>query len=268
MLKQLRVPLGVTVWLAGVVGFYLQLRASSLSEWLQSVILVGWVAVGLVIFSFLIGRELGVSRSKHLDGENTSLGIIRSFRRRDLDRIKPINQRIQKATTDIFFIGLSLPKLDNSTGLLEKKAREGVRVRLLVPDPCEKWLVLAIARFLMREGPYPLELSWFFNNFLPIWQKVPTHLEVRVHNQLPTVTGSIFDSKEGNIEIYMFGWKTDERFIFELDYDSAAIDCRANLEKLWRSATLLTSEDDFQKRISAANEIVYKHAGNHQDEPA
>jgi hypothetical protein len=256
MLKQIGVGLGVIAWIAGAVGFYLQLRASGLSEALQGAILVAWIAAGLIFVSFMLGREFGESGGVQPRDSMATAGVIQLFRRRDVDGKKPLGERIRRTTSDIFFSGLSLPKLDNYTGLLEGKARDGVRVRLLVPDPCEKWLIIAIAKFLDREGPYPRELSWFFNNFLPIWKRVPERFEVRVHKQLPTVTGAMFDGKEGNIEIYMHGWKTDERMILELDYEGAAKDCRMNLEKLWSEATPLTSEIAFQTRVKAADEVA------------
>lgn len=255
MWKKVGIALGAIAWIAGTLGFFLQLRTSGLSEWAQSAIFVGWISVALLIISFMIGREWGIKRNSNFNGKNSSMGIIRSFRRRELDNIMPINQSIMNASSDILFIGLSLPKLDNSTGLLEKKALDGVRIRLLVPDPCEKSLILTISRFLEREATYARELSWFFNNFLPIWEKSPNHFEVRVHNYMPTVTASIFDCKEGSIEIYMFGWKTDERFMLALDFGGLAKDCRANLEKLWDASTPLTSKADFKKRISAAEQL-------------
>jgi hypothetical protein len=217
-----------------------------------------------MVVSFVVGRELGQASSE----ANISAGVIRLFRRRNVERMSPLSERIRAATSDIFFLGLSLPKLDNYTGLLEEKARNGVRVRLLVPDPCEKWLVVAIAKFLMREGPYPRELSWFFNNFLPVWKRVADHFEVRVHKILPTVTASMFDGKVGNIEIYMHGWKTDERLILELDFSGTASDCRANLERLWNVATPLTSEMAFRERIKAADEVIQELGSSSKSEVA
>jgi hypothetical protein len=256
MSKRLEIGFGVIAWIASAVGFYLQLRTSNLPEILQGGIIVAWIAAGLIVISFVLGRELGAKNSGHSRDILNLAGVVSLYRRRDVEGLKPLSERIKSSNSDIFFSGLSLPKLDNYTGMLEEKARSGVHVRLLVPDPCEKWLIIALAKFLMREGPYPRELSWFFNNFLPVWKRSPEFFEVRVHKQLPTVTGAMFDYKEGNIEIYMHGWKTDERIILELDYDGNAKDCRANLERLWTEATPISSEATFQERITAADIIV------------
>jgi len=255
MLKRLGIGFGILAWLAGAVSFYLQLRTSALSESVQVAVLAGWIATGMIVLAYLLGLEVGHRKAgKSLQ----DLGILRALRRAALDKAAPLSNRIQNATSDIFFMGLSLPNLDAFTGLLEDKARSGVQVRLLVADPCEEWLVLAIARFLRREGPYPRELSWFFNNFLPVWKRVPNTFLVRVYKKMPTMSASMFDGKQGNVALYMYGWRTADRLILELDFDGTARDWKANLDMIWHEATPLSSEEMFRERIEAADRIAQR----------
>jgi hypothetical protein len=71
MLKKVGIALGVLAWIAGTLGFYLQLRTSGLLEWVQAAIIVGWIATGFIVISFLAGRELGSKNlpSKSIDDE-------------------------------------------------------------------------------------------------------------------------------------------------------------------------------------------------------
>jgi hypothetical protein len=251
--KEIGIGLAIIAWLGGAIGFYLQIRTSGLSESVQVALLMGWIAAGVVASAYFLGLEIGNRKAAK---SFQDLGILRGFRRGTVDSAAPSSKFIEKATSDVFFMGLSLPKLDAFTGLLEDKAGNGVQVRLLVPDPREEWLVLAIARFLKREGPYPRELSWFFNNFLPVWKKTPNAFHVRVHKKMPTMTASMFDNKHGTIELYMYGWRTDDRIVLELDYDGKSKDWKANLDTIWHEATPLSSEEMFRECARAADRIA------------
>jgi IclR family KDG regulon transcriptional repressor len=66
MWKRLGIGLSVMAWVSGAAGFYLKLRTSNLSEALQSGILVGWIAIGLIVVSFVIGRGYGETRNGHI----------------------------------------------------------------------------------------------------------------------------------------------------------------------------------------------------------
>ncbi len=261
MLKRIGIGFGILAWLIGGVSFYLQLHTSGLSGPAQIAVLTGCIASGLVILAYLLGLEVGY-RKTGVTLQN--LGILRIFRRADVDKVAPLSSLIQNATSDIFFMGLSLPKLDGFTGLLEDKSCNGVQVRLLVPDPCEKELILTIARFLRREGPYPRELSWFFNNFLPVWKKAPNNFHIRVYKQIPTMSAAMFDGKQGNIELYMYGWRTDDRLILELNFGGTARDWKANLEMIWHEAIPLSSENMFHERIEAADRITEMLKSKHK----
>ncbi len=260
MIKRLGVGLTVLAWLGGVVGFYLQLRTSGLPPSVQTAILVGWIAAGLIVAGIALAHELGrQAGTQRSIGANT--GVIHIVQRREADQAMPLSKQIMSSTADIFFMGLSLSKLDSYTGALEDKARAGVHVRLLVPDPLDMDLIRRIARFLGREGPYPRELSWFFNNFLPVWRNAPQYLEVRVHRQLPLFSACMFDGKEGNVEVYGYGIKTDERTVIELDYDGAAAYYRLSLDRVWNEAIPLSSEANFQDRIRTADAVAAASSG-------
>lgn len=253
MRRPLLIGAGVLGYLAGIVGFYISLKSSGLSGIVQMALFSSIIAVSAVAVAYYSGLEIGRQRTA-ISFRN--LGIVSASRRSDIDRVSPLSSRIQSATSDILFIGLSLPKLDTFTGVLEDKARNGVHVRLLVPDPLEKWLVVAIAKFLRREGPYPRELSWFFNNFLSVWKKKPNNFEVRVHSKMPTISASMFDGRVGNVELYLYGWGTDDRLILELDFADRAKDWKRNLDLLWNEATQLSSERMFLERIDASDRIA------------
>ena len=255
MKKRMMIVFTTLEVVGGVVTYYLKIRTSALTEPVQVALLAVFIGTAVAVWAYLLGLERGhrkVSRSLQ------NLGILRAFRRVNADRTAPLSNFIQNATSDIFFMGLSLPKLDAFTGLLEDKASNGVQIRLLVPDPYEEWLVFAIAKFLKRKGSYPLELSWFFNNFLPIWQKVSSNFHVRVYKQMPTMSATMFDNKQGNVELYMYGWKTDDRLILELDFGGTARDWKANLDMIWHEATPLSSEKMFFERIKRAEIIARK----------
>jgi len=61
-MKKFGLALCVLAWIAGALGFYLQLLTSGLSEWAQTAIFIGWIAAGLIVISFLAGRELGTPK--------------------------------------------------------------------------------------------------------------------------------------------------------------------------------------------------------------
>jgi hypothetical protein len=260
--KPLTIGLALIAWLATVIGFILVLIPVQISEIIKITLLISWVAIGLIVISFLLGRQIGQARSGQLSIAH-SAGIIYAFRRKEIEQILPLNDMILQATSDIFFLGLSLPKLGSCAGILEDQARQGIHVRLLVPDPKEQWLVLAIGRFLQREEPFPRELSWFFNNFLPIWKRVPNTFEIRVHKQLPSLTASMFDGKKGFIEIYMYGWSLDDRLQFEVDFAETGRDYKENLNRLWNEATPLNTPEAFIERINAVDEIIHQSKQNH-----
>ncbi len=260
--KPLKIGLALLAWLATVIGFILLLTPGQISEINQRTLLISWIAVGFIIASFFLGRQIGQARPGQLPID-PSAGIIHAFRRREIEQILPLSDMIRQATSDIFFLGLSLPKLGSCAGILEDKARQGIHVRLLVPDPNERWLVLAIGRILQREEPYPRELSWFFNNFLPIWKRVPNAFEIRVHKQLPSVTASMFDDKKGYIEIYMYGWSLDDRLQFEVDFAKTGRDYKENLNRLWNEAIPLNTTEAFIERINAVDELIHQSRQNH-----
>jgi DNA-binding IclR family transcriptional regulator len=72
MLKQFGIGLSVIAWIAGAFGFYLELRTSGLSEALQSGILVGWIAIGLIVISFIVGRGYTKTESGHINDKINS----------------------------------------------------------------------------------------------------------------------------------------------------------------------------------------------------
>jgi len=67
----------------------------------------------------------------------------------------------------------------------------------------------------------------------------------------------MFDGKQGNIQLYMYGWRTDDRLILELDFGGSAKDWKTNLDLIWNEATLLSSEEMFRERINAADKIAW-----------
>lgn len=255
MLKRVAIGLGILAWLACFLGFYLQLGASELSKSTQVGILTAWIAAGIIALVYLLGLQVGYRKAS---GSLQKLGILRAFKRATADKDSPFSKLIQNATSDIFLTGVSLPLFDGFTGVLMDKASDGIQVRLLVPDPCEEWLILAIGRLMRQEKSYPRELSCSFNNFLFIWRKVPNAFHVRVHKQIPTISASMFDGKQGNIQLYMYGWRTDDRLILELDFGGSAKDWKTNLDLIWHEATSLSSEEMFHERIEAADRITQK----------
>ncbi|HEV2238974.1 MAG TPA: hypothetical protein VGR57_20110 [Ktedonobacterales bacterium] len=263
MLKRFGRFVAIVITLGTIVAIYLQVR-SSVPEAQQLPVLVGLIALAIIVVAFELGYDIGRARGgkgivpRIRTGQaaiSPSTGVLQVVRRRELDSTFPLSDRIEQATSDIFFLGLSLPKLDSYTGALEEKAIHQIHVRLLVPDPCEAWLVKAIARFLHREGPYPKELSWLFSNFYPTWKRAPVYFEVRVHQQIPTLSASVFDAKSGNIEMYMQGVKTDERPILEMDFAKGAANFRESLDRLWAEATPLITDELWNQRIACANAL-------------
>src|SRR5438128_6788619 len=213
--------------------------------------LAGYTMIGSALLILVAVAFYGLGQKS-----NMSNGVVRVFRRRDMGQILPLNRWIKEAGQDVFFLGISLQKLDIYRESLEEKARNHVHVRLIVPDPCEKWLIHAIAKSLSREETYPQELHLFFNNFLPIWLKHRDYFHIKVHKHIPAVSAAMFDNKKGNLEVYMHGCLAGNRFVIELDFAGMAKDCKENLDKLWREATDLTSPEEFRKRIDTAAEAV------------
>jgi hypothetical protein len=185
-------------------------------------------------------------------------GIIKVFRRSVSEKHYSIERRILEAQSDIFFMGLSLQKLDSVTGLLEERARSGVNIRLLVPDPQEERLVEAIADLLNVDMLYPKELSRFFSTFYPVWNNARENILVRVYSKYPTISAMMFDGKEGNIEIHMHGWKLSDRIMLELEYSNSSKDVKDNLNQTWQDSIQLESAEDFTSRIEAADTITRK----------
>jgi hypothetical protein len=130
-------------------------------------------------------------------------------------------------------------------------------VRILIPDPFERWLIIAIARFWGREKEFPRELATFLSQFMQIYKRVPQYLQVRAYTHMPSLTATMFDGRRGSVELYMRGWKTSDRLVLELDLEGEARDVRARLEEdVWERATVLDSEPAFLKRLRAVEVII------------
>jgi hypothetical protein len=191
---------------------------------------------------------------KRIGGDRT--GIKEVFRRGVSNKHFSIKKRILDSNSDIFFMGLSLQKLDNVTEFLEEKARSGVDIRLLVPDPHEEWLIEAIAELLGKDGVYPRELGSFFSTLYPIWNNAREKIMVRVYSKIPSLSAMMFDGEEGNIEIYMYGWETEKRIMMELQYSKYSKDVKENLNLIWRDSKQLESAEDFTDRIDSTKAIA------------
>lgn len=189
-------------------------------------------------------------------------GVKKVFRRTNVDRHFSLRKRIMAANSDIFFMGITLHKLRNFAGHLEERARSGVNVRLLVPDPFEGWLIEAIDDLLEMNGKYLSELSNFFRTFYPVWNNTREKIKIRAYSKIPTFSAMMFDGDEGNIEIYMHGWETKDRIMMELDFSNSAKDIKDNLNKIWRESKELESAEDFTTRISAANDHTHNLVSN------
>jgi len=64
MIQRIGVGLGVLAWIAGTVGFYLQLKTSNLSEVTEVSILISWIAAGLIVISYGIGYYVSQKKSE------------------------------------------------------------------------------------------------------------------------------------------------------------------------------------------------------------
>ena len=98
MWKRIGIGFGVVAWIASAVGFYLQLRTSNFPEVLQGGILVAWIAAGLIVISFVLGRELGEKKIVHTkeDENNADRTNIVLANRKYMPQLQDILQKAHK----------------------------------------------------------------------------------------------------------------------------------------------------------------------------
>jgi len=135
------------------------------------------------------------------------------------------------------------------------KLDKGIPVRLLLPDTCETWMMVTITRF-WNEVPYLFQqFAFYYSKWAEVWKETP--IQVRACPTYPPFTAEIFDRKRGVIQLYMREWSiSGARMLLELDLEHGAKDVMESLDKLWNDATPLNSQEEFDKRIVAAEKLA------------
>ncbi len=185
--------------------------------------------------------------------EANTTGILRTFRRSERDNFFPFLPHIQAAGHDLFFLGNTLLKLLDFKEYLKDKAENGIPVRLLLPDPCEKEMVVTLARFWNEVPSLFGEFVDYYGKWCRVWEDAK--IQVRACPYYPPFSASMFDRKIGAIELFMREWSFGPRIMLELDLENGAKDVMKNLDDLWNVSTSLCSKEAFDKRIMAAEKL-------------
>ena len=185
---------------------------------------------------------------------NPGIGIRSITRRGDAEVPAKLKEWISSAKTDIYISGISLQKLQDYYDDILERAKAGVSVNLMLPDPEDVELVKRIGQMLERTEEYTREGDLFFTAIMKIWKQNPRKISVKTHHFFPTYSGSMFDRQRGAIEIPMFGWTTNQRLWIEIDFERSGGGFRENLLRLWddKSNHLLTTEKEFVDKAAAA----------------
>src|SRR5438046_2916298 len=93
---------------------------------------------------------------------------------------------IQAAGHDLFFLGYNMLHLFYYTDQFKIKIDKGIPVRLLLPDPCEKEMMVTIARF-WNEVPYLFQqFEFYYREWAKVWKEIP--IQVRACKTYPPFT--------------------------------------------------------------------------------
>ena len=239
----------IIAWLAGV-GIFVFAALPTMPDLPRGAILTGLIAIPAVVLAYEQGRS-----NRNLQ-RSLPRGVLGIMKWGELNRDKPLTERIQRSKSDILIVAQSMISIAPYFDQLELKARDGAAVRLLVPDPLDSQLVLMIGRQHHPERTYLTELDAFFERIVIYWRRTNGAIQVRAHTKLPSVSAAMFDECEGNVVFPMYGWGVADRLALELDYNGAASDFKRNIELLWRNAEKVDSEAAFESRRTAVAKLL------------